>query len=178
MKALFGTAIAVALAAATPALAQNGPAASMRQQPDQSFLDKASEANVSEVRLGRLALKKSDNPQVKRFAHRMIRDHRKAEKQLRRDTKGAGTEMPTQMSKDAEDLYNKLSQESGPQFDRDYMQAMVKDHQKDVNEFKDQAQNANSSVAKSYAQQTLPTLQEHLKMAQRIDQKVVPSEGR
>ena len=173
MKALLGTALAMALAAAAPALAANAPA--QPQQADRTFLEKASEGNVSEVKLGQLAVRKAGNPQVKRFARRMVQDHGNAEQKLRTAMKGS---VPTQLSPDAAQLYDKLSKESGRQFDRDYMHAMVDDHTKDVDAFKNEADNGQTPRLKSYAQKTLPVIQQHLQMAQKIDQQVSQSEGR
>lgn len=71
MKAILGTALVIALAAAAAANAQSGPKA--LQQPDQDFLVKASEGNVSEIKLGQLAIHKANTPQVRQFAQHMMR---------------------------------------------------------------------------------------------------------
>jgi len=45
------------------------------------------------------------------------------------------------------------------------MQAMVTDHTKDVNEFKAESKSGADPDVKSWAANTLPTLESHLKMA-------------
>ena len=70
------------------------------------------------------------------------------------------------------ELQDKLAQLRGPDFDREYMSAMVKDHETDVKDFDTQSKDGNDADIKAFARKTLPTLQEHLKMAQAAAQKV------
>lgn len=174
MKALLGTACLMALVAAAPAMAQSGP--KTLQQPDQDFLVKASEGNISEIKLGQLAMHKANNPQIKQFAQRMIDDHTKAQQQLVKDTEASNIIDPDHMTKDAAGLYDKLNQEAGADFDKDYMSAMVNDHQDDVNTFQDEIKNGKNEQLKAYAQNTLPVLQQHLQSAKQINQQVAKNE--
>ncbi len=66
----------------------------------------------------------------------------------------------------------KLSKLSGAAFDREYMDNMVKDHQKAVKEFQKEADKAKDADVRNFAAKTLPTLQEHLQMAQNANQAV------
>jgi putative membrane protein len=174
MKGFLGTALAVALAAATPALAQSGPNA--LQQPDKDFLTKASEGNISEIKLGELAVHKANTPQVKQFAQRMIDDHSKAQDQLVKVMHGSNVIVPDHMTKDAAGLYDKLAQETGVDFDKDYMNAMVSDHQDEINVFQDETKNGKAEQLRNYAQNTLPTLQQHLNQAKQVNQQVAQNE--
>jgi putative membrane protein len=49
------------------------------------------------------------------------------------------------------------------------MDAMVKDHEDDINEFQQYARFGEDADLKKFAEQTLPTLNEHLAKAQAID---------
>ena len=62
--------------------------------------------------------------------------------------------------------YDKLSKKTGAEFDREYMKEMVSDHKKDVKDFESAAKKADDPDIKSFASSTLPTLQQHLEMAQ------------
>jgi putative membrane protein len=166
----------MALVAAAPAMAQSGP--KTLQQPDQDFLVKASEGNVSEIKLGQLAVHKANNEQVKQFAQRMVDDHTKAQQQLVNETEGSNIIDPDHVTKDAADLYDKLNKESGTDFDKDYMKAMVNDHQDDLNTFQDEIKNGKNEQLKTYAQNTLPVLQKHLESAKQINQQVAQNEKR
>jgi len=70
------------------------------------------------------------------------------------------------MDKSALKEKEKLEKLAGAKFDREYMGHMVKDHKKDVKEFANVAKNAKDSDVKNFAATTLPTLQEHLTLAQ------------
>jgi putative membrane protein len=129
-------------------------------QADHDFLVKTSEGNVSEIKLEQLALHEANTPQVRQFAQRMIDDHAKAEQQLVKDAGAMNLIAPDHMTKDPAGLYDKLNQESGAAFDKDYMNAMVNDHQDDVNTFQDEIKNGKNEQLKSYAQSTT-ALAEH-----------------
>jgi putative membrane protein len=65
-----------------------------------------------------------------------------------------------------------LSKKTGADFDKAYVDDMVEDHEKDVKEFKKQAEAAKDEDVKKWAAQTLPTLEEHLKMIKDIQAKM------
>jgi putative membrane protein len=131
---------------------------------------------MAEVKLGQLAEEKAQAPEVKNFAKRMVEDHSKALEEIKQLGSKDGINMPTDIShKDAE-TYNRLSKLSGPDFDRAYSQEMVKDHQKDIAEFKKGETSAQKPEVKEFAQKTLPTLQSHLELAQHM-QAHVTKEG-
>src|SRR6185503_13939707 len=56
---------------------------------------------------------------------------------------------------------DKLAKLSGADFDREYMDMMVKDHVKDVKEFEEASAKAKDADLKAWAAKTLPTLREH-----------------
>ena len=66
----------------------------------------------------------------------------------------------------------RLQKLSGAQFDRAYMDDMVADHKEDVAEFEKQAKSGSDAAIKGFASKTLPTLQEHLLLAQSTDKVV------
>jgi putative membrane protein len=70
------------------------------------------------------------------------------------------------MNVEAKALQEGLSKLSGREFDRAYMEEMVKDHQKNIAEFQDQSERTEDPEVKNWAAQTLPTLKEHLQLAQ------------
>ena len=137
---------------------------------DRNFVLEAAKGGMAEVELGNLAKDKAQNPDVKSFAQRMVDDHSKANDQLKGLASSKGVQLPTSLDKSAQSEKDKLSKLSGAKFDHEYMEHMVKDHKKDVKEFEKQAKNGKDSDVKNFASQTLPTLQEHLKLAQSAEQ--------
>ena len=133
---------------------------------DRTFIEKAAKGGVAEVELGNLAQQKAQNQQVKDFAARMVKDHSKANDELKSIASAKGVTVPAEMDKSAVKEKEKLEKLAGAKFDREYMGHMVKDHKKDVKEFANEAKNAKDSDVKNFAATTLPTLQEHLTLAQ------------
>ena len=133
---------------------------------DTHFVRKAAEANFAEVQLGKLAQDKGSNQAVKDFGQHMVTDHTKALDALRPIASSKNVPIPDKMNTKDQALYDRLSKYSGDEFDREYMRAMVKDHEADVAEFRHESEKAKDTEVRSYASTTLPTLEDHLRMAQ------------
>jgi putative membrane protein len=145
---------------------------STSSNPDQQFIDEAAKGNRAEVELGKLVESKAKDPSVKQFAKMMQTDHAKALSQLEQIAQSKNLTLPDGIPDDAQDLETKLNSESGKDLEKDYMDGMVKDHQKDVQEFKDATQNLQDNEVKQWAEKTLPTLQKHLQKAEQVDSKL------
>ena len=162
--------------AATPETAaqpNSGAAASSPStSSDQDFVTKAAQGNSAEVELGKIVADKSKNPSVKQFAQMMVKDHTTALNELQELAQTKNLNFNDDLTDDAKALQTKLSSDTGKQIDKDYMDSMVEDHQKDVQEFTDQSQKAKDPDVKQWASKTLPTLQKHLEKAQQIDAKL------
>jgi putative membrane protein len=140
--------------------------------PDQDFVTKAAQGNSAEIELGKMVAAKTKDPSVKQFAQMMVKDHTTALNQLQELAQSKNLNLNDNLPDDAKSLQQKLSSDTGKQFDKDYMDGMVQDHQKDVQEFTDQSQNAKDPDVKQWASKTLPVLQKHLQQAQQIDAKL------
>ncbi|MFN7995883.1 MAG: DUF4142 domain-containing protein [Bryobacteraceae bacterium] len=144
---------------------------------DHTFAMKAAQGGMAEVELGNLAVQKASSPDVKQFGQRMVDDHSKANDQLKEVAGKDKLSLPTGIDAKDQALKNRLEKLSGKQFDEAYMNAMVRDHRTDVSEFQKEANHGNNPDLKSFAANTLPTLQDHLRMAQDTMSKVKGSQG-
>ena len=106
---------------------------------------------------------------MKQFAQRMVTDHTKANDQLKQIAAGKNVQLPTDIPAAAKRERDRLSKLSGAQFDREYMSHMTSDHKKDTSLFRSAAKSAKDSDIKQFASSTLPTLEEHLQLAQSIN---------
>jgi len=149
----------------------NQDQAQMSQERDKKFLADAAEGGLAEVEFGKLATEKAGSDEVRQFGQRMVDDHSKANDQLKQVAGQVGVPIPNGLSAKDEAEKEHLSQLSGAQFDAAYMKSMVKDHKKDVSEFQHEANSGHDDNIKNFASSTLPTLQEHLKMAEQINSK-------
>lgn len=136
---------------------------------DKDFLKEAAQGSAVEVALGRMAQEKGSSDAVKAFGKRMVDDHSKAADELRQVAQMAKLDVPSDMPKKAKKAQDKLSKLSGTDFDRAYAKLMVSDHKEDVKAFEREAHNGAVPPVKDFAAKTLPTLQEHLKMAEELE---------
>lgn len=150
---------------------------SMKQgmMKDENFVRKAAQGGMAEVKLGQLAAEKGSNDAVKKFGQRMVDDHTKANDELKDIASKENLIVPTDMDAKDQAIYDRLSKLSGETFDKAYARDMVKDHQKDVAEFRREANSGKDDVIKSFASKTLPILEDHLKEARQMLQSVSAS---
>ena len=135
---------------------------------DRQFMDKAAQGGMAEVELGQLAQQNGQSQDVKDFGKRMVDDHSKANDQLKQLASQKGVSLPTSLNSKDQATKDKLSKLQGAAFDKAYMKDMVMDHKKDVAEFQKASTSAKDPELKSWAGQTLPTLQSHLQEAEKI----------
>jgi|SRR5215204_5181987 len=134
--------------------------------PDAVFITKAAGAGMAEVELGRMGVEKASSDEVKKFAQRMVDDHSKANDELKTLAQSKNVTLPDAADPHVKAMQDKLSKMPSASFDRAFMQAMVTDHRKAVNDFRLASKAAKDPEVKAWAAKTLPTLEDHLKLAQ------------
>lgn len=139
---------------------------------DQEFMNKAAQGGMAEVMLGQTASTKGTSPDVKNFGNRMVSDHGKANDELKQLAQTKGVTLPADIDDESKKMSDKLSTLSGKDFDKAYIGGMVDDHEKDVKEFEKASKDAKDPDLKAWATKTLPTLQDHLKMAKEAKAKL------
>ncbi len=147
------------------------------QMQDHTFMMKAAEGGMAEVQMGQLAQQNGQSQAVKDFGKRMVDDHTKANDQLKQVATQQGITLPAGVSSKDKSEYERMSKLNGDAFDKAYAKMMVSDHKKDIAEFQREANSGSSIDVKAFASQTLPTLQDHLKMAEQMNSSV-KSEGK
>ena len=162
--------------------ARNGTEATANAPPkldraDRKFVEEAAGGGMKEVEFGRLAADKASDPAVKQFGERMVRDHSDANKKLMDVAQSKGVSAPPTLTSSDQRMLDKLAKMSGDKFDRAYMDDMVKDHKKDVKDFRKEAKSGKEAEVKKFAEDTLPLLEEHLKLAQDTQSKVKSGGG-
>jgi putative membrane protein len=163
MKTLAGFVSAAALVSMLAA-----PLAFAADTKADAFIQKAIEGNLAEIKVGQLAQQKGASEGVRHFGTVLEQDHSKANQQAMAAASSMGVTPPSEPSPKEQAVYQHLSSLSGSQFDKAFVKAMVKDHKKDIADFKKEAKGTNSP-ASTYAQQALPTLQKHLQLAESLE---------
>jgi putative membrane protein len=161
--------VAVFLLAGTVLAEDRKPVVNDKVPTDQQFVAKALAANTTEIQLANKAKDKASNDRIRTFAQEMIQDHTRLRQELMNLVKNEKIAVVTGEKLQSRQLLLQLTQASGGQFDRLYMDHMVNAHQKAVNLFENYAEHGKNPQLKAYAQKALPTLRKHLKHAQEID---------
>ena len=156
----------------TPAAPAGSTAAGALAAADKAFVMEAARGGMAEVELGRLAADKATNADVKQFGQRMVDDHSKANDELKGFASQKNLTLPAETDAKHKATQTRLSKLSGDAFDKAYMTEMVADHNKDVAAFTRASKTAKDADLKAWAGKTLPTLQEHQKMAKEVAAKV------
>ena len=145
------------------------PAAKER---DENFLMKAAELNLEEIQLGQLAQTKSANPDVQALGKMMVDGHSKAMSDLTALAGRKSIAIPTSPTKDVQDLYQRMSEKTGNDFDKDFCDKMVSGHKDAIDKFENAANNSQDAEIKAWASSMLPDLRTHLEHAQMCKDKV------
>ena len=164
--------LALAIAfATTPAHARRMHRAN-RETSDNSFVTKAAEGGLAEVRMAELAKTKAQNQAVKDLAQKLYNDHTKANESLKAIVSKMNMSWPSTLDAKSQAEYNKLQNLSGAAFDREYVNYEIKDHKEDIAMFQHEVDHGTNADIKAWASENLPTLREHLRMAENAQKQV------
>ena len=140
------------------------------------FVNRAAISNMFEIQSSQLAQQKAQNDRVRQFAQNMVQDHTAAGDKLKSSAQGIqGATIPSSLDQPHQQMVQTLQSASGPGFDRDYVQMQVTAHRDAVSLFDQYAQNGDNQQLKQFAQQTLPTLREHLQSVEQIQNSLPPA---
>jgi putative membrane protein len=127
---------------------------------DKTFMRKAAKGGMMEVAMGRLAEQNAQSEDVKSFGKRMVTDHGTANDELKSIAAKKGVKLP---GKEPSEKWSS---------DKTYMNMMVKDHEKDLAEFQEEANNGSDPDVKKFAEKTAKVVQEHLDLAKETHSKL------
>jgi putative membrane protein len=135
---------------------------------DKMFLRKAAEGGIAEVKLGQLAAQKASGDEVKAFGQKMVDDHTKMNNQMAQVADSLGIMLPKSMNKEDQAEYDKLNGLSGNDFDMEYLSFMVKDHHKDLHEFRIEAASRADQTLHDAVVQAATIIHEHTVMVDKL----------
>jgi len=137
-------------------------------EDDSKFMVEAASGGMMEVELGQLAQEKAQNQRVKDFGTMMVRDHSKANDELKSLAATKNVTLPATPGEKQQKHIDDLKKKSGHDFDKAYMKMMVDDHKDDVDAFDKASNKATDADLKSWASKTLPVLRTHLDSAKAV----------
>lgn len=142
------------------------------EQSDSEFATKAATGGLAEVEFGKLALSKSTDPQIKSFAEMMVKDHGKANEELKKIAMAKNITLPVALDEEHQKKYDELSKLSGKDFDKEYAKTMVDGHKKTLDLMDKQAKDGKDVDLIAFAAGTSPIVKGHLDMIQKISDNI------
>jgi len=147
-----------------PALAQ-----SKKLSPsDRAFLKMAAVTDMTEAHLGQMAEGKAAQSGIKEFGETLVKDHTKAYQELTALDSKLGQTIPKGIDVRRDKAVERLAVLKGKRFDGQFLREEVQDHEKVLAAFRREAQRGQDSDVKAYANQALPTMEEHLRAAEKL----------
>jgi len=131
------------------------------------FYAEAMKGDQKEINSSQMVEKSGSSADVKKLAKKIDSDHTAFDKKVKAAA-GSNATMPSA----ADTTDSSLAGKTGADLDKAYVDAMVTDHQTDIPKFENAAKNASTPEARKLASDVLPTLREHLKMAQDLQAKM------
>lgn len=161
-RAMAGIALLIASSASFAASADS----------PRDFLGDAIQDGRAEVESCQLALRTSSNPSVQQFAKRMIADHEAMDSRIEDLARRKGYKLPDGTTLEQHATYVALKPLTGNTFDKTFMKHNVSDHKDDIEKFDKQAQQGSDADVRALASAALPTLREHLQLAEQTQSAV------
>ena len=137
---------------------------------DRKFIEDAAGDGMYEVQSGQLAASKAQSPDVKGFATKIVDDHQQANNELVQLANSKHVELPAAPPRGKRHELEQLGKKSGGDFDKRFVSASIKDHEKDIKSFEKAAAKVKDPELKAWVDKTLPHLREHLALAKKLQE--------
>jgi putative membrane protein len=138
---------------------------------DSQFLMKAAQGGIAEVKMGQVAVKQAEDEDTKGLAHHIIKDHLAANKKLMKLASMIGVQPPKQTDQEHQQIIRQLAKKDTTLLDQTYIVEQIKGHKEMISIFQQEVKQGQNPQLVNFAKKTLPTLEEHLKMAQKLNPK-------
>jgi putative membrane protein len=136
---------------------------------DRNFMEKAARSGLAEVAAGRLAMQQARDPAVREFAGQLVKDHEGAHARLQQIAAVKRVTLPTTPDKGQQKALARLRKQRGDDFDKAFLDRMVRDHQKAIDLFGHEIKGRHQDGdLKDFAQHTVVGLERHLADAMRL----------
>lgn len=141
---------------------------------EKRFVTKAADSGMTEINLAKLATERASNPEVKSYAQMLVDDHQKVADDLK------SLAARKNVTLDEEDLgsdraHKRLSKKTGMDFDQEFVEHMVDQHESDVKMFEKAAEDSKDQDLRSFASKHVGALRQHLQQARSLRSSIMPT---
>jgi putative membrane protein len=143
-----------------PALALDGT--------DRNFATQAAIADLAEIELANLAKQKARNEGIQQYADHLLQDHQQSSEKLKALAAQKNITLPTDLDAKHKADRDKLAALDGPEFEKAYVDAMIKDHRKAIGTYQNESKKTKDADFKAFTTEVEPKLREHLGHAQKL----------
>lgn len=140
---------------------QAAPNSQLSKQ-DQTWMQKAHQVNLAEIKMGTMAKSKGLSDDVRLVGDILMADHSMLDGQLKSTAQGLGVSLPTSPTEKQQSEAKMLAGKSGSEFDRTWTKKMIVGHKKAIAKTRKETEQGSSAKVKTLAESTLPVLQKHL----------------
>lgn len=140
---------------------------------DRRFVTKAADGGHDEIQLAQLAAQRATNTEVRSFAQKIVDDHTKVNSELMSIASQKNVKVDKDDDKDR--AYKRLSKKTGSEFDQEFVEHMIDEHEKDIKQFEKAAKDAKDPDVRSFASKHVADLRSHLQQAESLRQSLMPT---
>lgn len=144
---------------------------------DQRYFQELARSNLAEIQTGKLAQGKAASEEVKQYGQRMVADHTTMLEEQRTLARTKSVSLPAAPDDKHQQAFKRLESMSGAEFDRAFMEQMVKDHENALRLVKDIAAKADDPDLQALGKKAVPEIQKHLEKAQSLASSVKPGKA-
>ncbi|MDR6762235.1 putative membrane protein [Flavobacterium sp. 2755] len=140
------------------------------KEDDSEFLVDQAEINLAEIEIGKLAQQKSSNAEVKKFGKMLVDEHTKSASEVSALAKAKNFTLPSSLTEEGQEEYNKLNEKTGLDFDKKFADMMIDGHQKAIDKLQKAVKDAHDEDVKLWATNNIAGLTAHLEHAKLLKQ--------
>jgi putative membrane protein len=132
-----------------------------------AFIKEAHEGSLTEIEASKIAEKNSTNKEITEFAAMMIKDHSEASGLIDTLAEEKYVFLRAKPNKEHSDAIDSLAKKTGPEFDKEYIELMVKGHEEAEELYKENTESTFTAI-REVSEKILPKVKSHLEKAKEI----------
>ncbi|MGK9234051.1 DUF4142 domain-containing protein [Inquilinus limosus] len=134
------------------------------------FVQQAGRSDMFEIEAARIALRRTQSPEIRAFAEMMVADHTRSQEQITKAVKDhdLSTPLPKRIDLKHQQILDQLQRAADADFDRLYLNGQVTAHQEALKVYQHYAPTAEEPSLRAVAEAGLPMIQRHLDRARAL----------